>query len=608
MDYTNMPPNSPQVEPEPHESINAISTIDSYNLLVIALCSSTCNPHSLALPMLFHLLTCGHIVTIDHPDQRCARNCHHTLSTPLPPSPSAFQEPQYTDDKITLIAGGTEAHTDTLYCEVCTGIPFDKYYTMLPPTSTSFPRRCLALSRAIIAAATMLPAPAVEELLCPVLRSSQSRDASKMRSSRTVSPGSKTAEMGTLPKLWLKLRLNVGNKEEKTDPFPATANEQNTDYNSGLPQYPAGQLSVKTRTGRTVHKRQHEDVIQGSDYDQLMGLSSEGFDNDDFKFQPDFSSDLPNALSNAQGYSGVFSPEKRQKKRSLGRPRGKRPSFTSHLDKVSEEEDCPSSSTLAAQSSIEHTSFQPSQDVYDILNSLKASTKTHIDLPSLGNTNDPDTIQPYSAELLTHLYITCYHQNLWNLCDLITDTWIRAFHTRRKKATTDPTYTLWRPNKALSHRKRAAQRARLAGVLMPSEYDANPRNLGLDATDPDLDANTTDTQLHLVTLLYEHTPTACGARMLWADALALAGDQTEKEMEVARRRGVTVHPDLVWNVMQSGLRMVRRRLTMKCEESTEGAWCRRYHEHGRSGANGGRCYREVAAEEREEEEEEEGEE
>ncbi|EMD94670.1 hypothetical protein COCC4DRAFT_147408 [Bipolaris maydis ATCC 48331] len=181
-----MPPNSPQVEPEPHESINAISTIDSYNLLVIALCSSTCNPHSLALPMLFHLLTCGHIVTIDHPDQRCARNCHHTLSTPLPPSPSAFQEPQYTyvssflatqqldlidhsDDKITLIAGGTEAHTDTLYCEVCTGIPFDKYYTMLPPTSTSFPRRCLALSRAIIAAATMLPAPAVEELLCPVL-------------------------------------------------------------------------------------------------------------------------------------------------------------------------------------------------------------------------------------------------------------------------------------------------------------------------------------------------------------------------------------------------------------------------------------------------------
>ncbi|KAJ6192494.1 hypothetical protein J3E72DRAFT_203388 [Bipolaris maydis] len=108
--------------------------------------------------MLFHLLTCGHIVTIDHPDQRCARNCHHTLSTPLPPSPSAFQEPQY-----------TYAHTDTLYCEVCTGIPFDKYYTMLPPTSTSFPRRCLALSRAIIAAATMLPAPAVEELLCPVL-------------------------------------------------------------------------------------------------------------------------------------------------------------------------------------------------------------------------------------------------------------------------------------------------------------------------------------------------------------------------------------------------------------------------------------------------------
>lgn len=66
-------------------------------------------------------------------------------------------------------------------------------------------------------------------------------------------------------------------------------------------------------------------------------------------------------------------------------------------------------------------------------------------------------------------------------------------------------------------------------------------------------------------------------------------------MEAARKKGEEVHHELVWNVMQSALRMVRRRLTLKCEESTEGAWCRRYHEHGRGG--GGRCYREVAAEE-----------
>ena len=449
-------------------------------------------------------------------------------------------------------------------------------------------------------------------------RSSQSRNASRVRSSRSASPSSKAAEMGTLPKLKLKLRLNLNNPEKKTNPFPTMVDDQSTGYSSDLPQYPASQQSANTRTGRTLHKPQHEDVIQGSDYDQLMGLSSQGFGDDDIKFQPDFLSDLrkcissgnlykgallnntAHALANAQGYSGTFSSNKRQKKRSVGRPRRKQPSFTSHLDKVSEEEDWPSSSTLPAQSSLEHTCFQPSQDVYDILNSLKATTKTHIDLPSLSNTNDPDAIQPYSAELLTHLYITCYHQNLWNLCDLITDTWIRAFHSRRKKAYTDPAYTLWRSNKALENRKRKAHRARLTGVLIPSEFDPNPRNLGLGPTDPDLDANITDTHIDLLNLLYHHTPPTCGARMLWADALALAGDQTEKEMETAQRRGVEVHPDLVWNVMQSGLRMVRRRLTMKCEEGTEGAWCRRYHEHGRHGKEGERCYREVAAEEEEE--------
>ncbi|EUC42655.1 hypothetical protein COCMIDRAFT_69541, partial [Bipolaris oryzae ATCC 44560] len=420
-------------------------------------------------------------------------------------------------------------------------------------------------------------------------RSSQSRGASEIRSLRAESLGSKAAETGALQKLTIKIKLNRNFDDtcEKTDPFAPTVNEDNTDYNNDLPYYSVSQPSVTTRTGRTIHKPQHEDVIQGGDYEQIMGLSSEGFGEDDFKFQPDFSRDLRKCSSS----------QKHQKKRGVGRPRGKQPCFTSHLDRVSEEEDWPSSSTLPAQSSFEYNSFQPSQDVYDILNSLKASTKTHIDLPSLSNAADPDAIQPYSAELLTNLYIICYHGSLWNLCDLITDTWIRAFHERRKKSQNDPAYTLWRPNKALEARKHAAHQARLNGVHIPSEFDPNPVNLHLDPTDPDLEPNVTDPPLHLLTYLYHHTPPTCGARILWADALALAGDQTEKGMEAAQRRGEEVHPELVWNVMQSGLRMVRRRLTMKCEESTEGAWCRRYHEHGR---NGGRCYREVAAEEDEE--------
>lgn len=97
MDYTNMPLTPPQVESEAHESVDTISTIDPYNLLnltVITPCSSAPNAHNLALPMLYHLLTCGHIITINHPDRRCARNCHHTIPTPSSHS-SEFPEPQY---------------------------------------------------------------------------------------------------------------------------------------------------------------------------------------------------------------------------------------------------------------------------------------------------------------------------------------------------------------------------------------------------------------------------------------------------------------------------------------------------------------------------------
>ena len=91
-----MPLTPPQVESEAHESVDTISTIDPYNLLnltVITPCSSAPNAHNLALPMLYHLLTCGHIITINHPDRRCARNCHHTIPTPSSHS-SEFPEPQ----------------------------------------------------------------------------------------------------------------------------------------------------------------------------------------------------------------------------------------------------------------------------------------------------------------------------------------------------------------------------------------------------------------------------------------------------------------------------------------------------------------------------------
>jgi hypothetical protein len=65
----------------------------------------------------------------------------------------------------------TQLH-DTLYCEVCTGIPFDRYRTMHPPPSemmkTTWPvlRRSLSLSRPLIAVATSSPDAVVNALLC----------------------------------------------------------------------------------------------------------------------------------------------------------------------------------------------------------------------------------------------------------------------------------------------------------------------------------------------------------------------------------------------------------------------------------------------------------
>ncbi|EUC42656.1 hypothetical protein COCMIDRAFT_102892 [Bipolaris oryzae ATCC 44560] len=164
-----MPPILTQSSPEPHESIDAILMLNTCNLPIITPCSATLNPHSFALPNLFHLLTCGHIVTIDDTDRRCAHNCHRTTATTS--RPSEFPEPQYTNsaDEITFTDTATNIYPDTLYCEVCTGIPFDRYYIMFPPPGPSLLRRCLALSRAIIAATMILPALAVDEILCPVL-------------------------------------------------------------------------------------------------------------------------------------------------------------------------------------------------------------------------------------------------------------------------------------------------------------------------------------------------------------------------------------------------------------------------------------------------------
>jgi hypothetical protein len=181
---------------------------------------------------------------------------------------------------------------------------------------------------------------------------------------------------------------------------------------------------------------------------------------------------------------------------------------------------------------------------------------------------------------------------------MICDTWIRAFHSQRKQSQLKPEDQIWRPNPALDRRKRKAQQAAMRGLSIPSEFDTNPKDYDLVVTDPELESDVTDVHTDLLNSLYDYTSPNCGARLLWADTLALGGDKTEKVIENLTKHRVELHPQLLFNIMQTSLRMCRRNLTLKIEESTEGAWCKRYHEHWR---NKQPCYRERASTYREDE-------
>tara|TARA_R110002003_G_scaffold130_16_gene12283 strand:+ start:4147 stop:4965 length:819 start_codon:yes stop_codon:yes gene_type:complete len=216
------------------------------------------------------------------------------------------------------------------------------------------------------------------------------------------------------------------------------------------------------------------------------------------------------------------------------------------------------------------------------LQSLSSSARTAIELPEISEQDAPDKEKSYSATFLMHLYIVAYKASLWSLCDLVADTWIRAFHALRRLAEKQgkEELELWRPNKGLMTR-------RPRGYAEPKEYGAKLRT-----EDPLLDDDVTDFDPDLLRLLYQSTAAGCGARMLWADSMALAGSKLEHVMGRKKGRDEKWHPDLVYDIMLTGLRMCRRKLTLKIEETTEGAWCKRYHEHAKHGL---RCYRETAA-------------
>lgn len=146
---------------------------------------------------------------------------------------------------------------------------------------------------------------------------------------------------------------------------------------------------------------------------------------------------------------------------------------------------------------------------------------------------------------------------------------------------------IWRENRILLRKAKEAAKQGKEGV----GFDSLAPEYGLRVLDPLLECHVTSFDLSILNELYEHTPRFCGARLLWADAMALCGQRIEDVFEKWSKLGRDPHPDLTFDIMCTSLRMVGKMLTLKIEESTERAWCRRYHEHGKHGMP---CYREIA--------------
>jgi hypothetical protein len=218
-------------------------------------------------------------------------------------------------------------------------------------------------------------------------------------------------------------------------------------------------------------------------------------------------------------------------------------------------------------------SVQIPKRIIELFDGLK--NQGHRVLPDL---EKDEQIIPWTAQQLTLLYIYSYKQNNVELCDLITDVWVRAFQERNRDKKLPK---MWRPNK--SHPERDLT---VVGRHM-KEYHRN----GLPPVPhwqqklllPMLSDCVTEFDPKLLNQLYHYTAEANGARMLWADALALCGYAAEDWFIECKKEKIEVHEDLVHNVLCTTLRMCRRRLTLKIEETLEDAWCQRYHMHSQWG-------------------------
>ncbi|KAF2009091.1 hypothetical protein BU24DRAFT_474556 [Aaosphaeria arxii CBS 175.79] len=262
------------------------------------------------------------------------------------------------------------------------------------------------------------------------------------------------------------------------------------------------------------------------------------------------------------------------------------------------------------------------RDIHLLAAQLSTQPTIQMELPDIYTSDN--TPAPWTSTTLFHLYILAYALSLPNICDLIADTWIQQFH-----AIDDvKALRIWRRNRDVE------EDPRLKGVV---EFVGNGETF--------VDTRAMEFNPVRIGELYGNTGRECGARMVWADALALCGADAEEVLEVGGRRdgevasttaeavvegykgggvgwenvdrGEVVRAmedwpkEFVQDVLRTSLRLTRVRRTLKIEERHPYAWCRRYHEHAKRGLP---CYRYLAwqekdddhgAEEEEEEEEEE---
>ncbi|KAJ4373161.1 hypothetical protein N0V83_003452 [Neocucurbitaria cava] len=408
---------------------------------------------------------------------------------------------------------------------------------------------------------------------------------------KTASGGGTKAATATpepsMPKLKLKLKLPSNpNSGTESDDAPTDWNAlgRPKEFEEEEEELPVAEQTVTTRRGRQVRKPQTGDDIYGSDFDRLLEQSSDQKvdDDDDYHYEA--------GADDVQ----VFQV---QATRKSGRP-SKNVSFAPEED-LDDGEQVGMSSDTITRSSPQSGLFliPPDPEVYMLIEGLCGTSEIFINLFPVEETATPGVEKPYTAKMLIQLYLVGYENKHWNVCDLVADTWIRAFHQRRERAERDTQQSIWRRNKVLENRKReleeAARKIERIGGKAPKGigFDPHPPDYDLPVNDPLLEADVTLFNPALLTELYKHTPKLCGARLLWADAMTLCGAKMEQEIVDSAKNGTEWPADLLFDIMQTSLRMLGKKLTLKIEESTEGCWCKRYHEHVKHGLP---CYRELA--------------